>query len=96
VSIPGLLARLLNFGSVEIETAGEEPFTFDLVRDPNGVRAEISRRVDARRRQALQETAQRRRDELLEWFSVYDHIHESRKHKPPAPHEEEPQTHAGT
>jgi hypothetical protein len=95
--VPGFLARLLKFGSVVIETAGEEPFTFDLVRNPNGVRAEISRRVDARRRQRAQAEAIRRRDELLEWFSVYDHIHESRQHKPPPPQEEEEsQTHART
>jgi CRP-like cAMP-binding protein/membrane protein YdbS with pleckstrin-like domain len=96
VSVPGPLARFLGYGSVVIETAGEDPFTFDLVRDPNGVRAEISRRVDARRRQILQETAHRRRDELLEWFSVYDHIHESRQHRPPPSQEEESQTHAST
>ncbi|MBN1810383.1 MAG: cyclic nucleotide-binding domain-containing protein [Anaerolineae bacterium] len=96
VTVPGPLARLLRYGSVIIETAGEEPFTFDLAQDPNGVRAEISRRVNVRRRRILQETAHRRRDELLEWFSVYDHIHESRKHKPPPPQEEESQTHAST
>jgi CRP-like cAMP-binding protein/uncharacterized membrane protein YdbT with pleckstrin-like domain len=97
VSIPGPMARLLNYGSVKIETAGEEPFTFDLVQDPNGVRAEIARHVEACRKQKLQEEAQRRRDELLEWFSVYDHIHESKKHKPSLPQEEEEsQTHAHT
>jgi uncharacterized membrane protein YdbT with pleckstrin-like domain len=82
VSIPGLMARVLNYGSVEVETAGEESFTFDLVKDPNGVRAEISQRVEARRRQSVQEEAMRHRDELLEWFSVYDQIHQTRVHKP--------------
>jgi CRP-like cAMP-binding protein/uncharacterized membrane protein YdbT with pleckstrin-like domain len=82
VSIPGLLARILDYGSVEVETAGEEPFTFDLVKNPNGVRAEISQRVEARRKQGIQEEARRHRDELLEWFSVYDHIHQSSVHKP--------------
>lgn len=89
VSIPGFMARLLKYGSVEIETAGEEPFTFDLVQNPNGVRAEISRRVDARRQQQAQAAAMRRRDELLEWFSVYDRIQESRQPKPAPPQEEE-------
>ncbi len=97
VSIPGLLARLLNFGSVEVETAGEEPFTFDLVKDPNSVRAEIARRVEASRKKKQQEETKRRRDELLEWFSVYDNIHESKKHEPsPYQGEEESQTHAQT
>jgi CRP-like cAMP-binding protein len=97
VSIPGLLARLLNFGSVEVETAGEEPFTFDLVKDPNSVRAEIARRVEASRKRKQQQEARRRRDELLEWFSVYDNIHASKKHEPPPfQGEEESQTHAQT
>lgn len=90
VTIPGILARWLKYGSVVIETAGAEPFTFDLVEDPNGVRAEISRRVEARRRQLAQEEAIRHRDELLEWFSVYDQIHQTRVHKPePSPQEEQ-------
>jgi CRP-like cAMP-binding protein/membrane protein YdbS with pleckstrin-like domain len=98
VTVPGPLARLLRYGSVVIETAGEEPFTFNLVKNPNEVRAEISRRVDARRRQLLHETARQHRDELLEWFSVYDQIHQTRAHKPePSPQEEEEsQAHAGT
>jgi uncharacterized membrane protein YdbT with pleckstrin-like domain len=98
VSIPGLLARLLDYGSVEVETAGEEPFTFDLVKDPNGVRADVSRRVEARRKQRQREEARRRRDELLEWFSVYDDIHASKKHEPSPfqQEEEESQTHAHT
>jgi CRP-like cAMP-binding protein/membrane protein YdbS with pleckstrin-like domain len=97
VTVPGPLGRLLRYGSIVIETAGEDPFTFDLVKDPNNVRAEIARRVEARRRQLQQDVARQRRDELLEWFSVYDHIHQSRKHKstPPSSQEgEESQTHA--
>jgi CRP-like cAMP-binding protein len=91
MTVPGFLARLFKYGSVIIETAGAGAFTFDLVKDPAGVRAEISRRVEGRRRQLLRETAQRRRDELLEWFSVYDQIHHTMAHKaeqPPPPEEE--------
>jgi uncharacterized membrane protein YdbT with pleckstrin-like domain len=99
VTVPGPLGRLLRYGSVVIETAGEDPFTFDLVSKPNEVRAEIARRVEARRRQLQQDAARQHRDELLEWFSVYDHIHQSRRHQvtpPPSPEEEESQPHAHT
>jgi CRP-like cAMP-binding protein/membrane protein YdbS with pleckstrin-like domain len=97
VTVPGPLGRLLRYGSVVIETAGEDPFTFDTVSKPNEVRVEIARRVEARRRQLQQDAARQQRDELLEWFSVYDYIHESKKHEPPPfQAEEESQTHAQT
>jgi hypothetical protein len=47
LEIPGLLGKLLNYGSVTIETAGAGAFTFDYVKDPRGVQAEIFRRVEA-------------------------------------------------
>ena len=47
LEIPGFLAKLLNYGSVTVETAGVGAFTFDRVRDPRGVQAEIFRRVEA-------------------------------------------------
>jgi uncharacterized membrane protein YdbT with pleckstrin-like domain len=89
VQVPGFLARVLKFGSVFIETAGETAFTFEKVKDPAGVRAEISRRVEESRRQQRQETASRHRDELLEWFSVYDQIHQTETHKTTSPTSEE-------
>jgi hypothetical protein len=46
LEIPGILGKLLNYGSVTIETAGAEAFTFDYVKDPRGVQADISRRAD--------------------------------------------------
>jgi len=71
---PSFLARILNFGSVTIETAGIEPFTFDYVKDPGGVQAEIFRRTEAFRARQREQEADRRRSELLDWFSVYDQI----------------------
>jgi CRP/FNR family cyclic AMP-dependent transcriptional regulator len=81
LEIPGVLGKLLNFGSVTIETAGAAPFTFEFVKDPRGVQAEINHRVEAYQRRLRQQEAERRRAELLDWFSVYDQM---RPQKPPA------------
>jgi uncharacterized membrane protein YdbT with pleckstrin-like domain len=81
LEIPGILGKLFNYGSVTIETAGIEPFTFELVKDPRGVQAEINHRVEAYQRWLRQQEAERHRAELLDWFSVYDQI---RSQTPPA------------
>lgn len=77
LEIPGILGRLLNYGSVTIETAGVEAFAFDYVKDPRGVQAEIFRRVEAFQRRQRQEAAERHRAELLDWFTVYDQVRHS-------------------
>lgn len=77
LEIPGFLGKVLNYGSVKIETAGTEAFTFDFVKDPRGVQSEISRRSDAYERRKRQEDAERRRAELLDWFSMYDQVRRS-------------------
>jgi hypothetical protein len=74
LEIPGILGNLLNFGTVTIETAGAGAFTFDYVKDPRGVQAEIFRRVEVFQAKKRQEEAERRRTELLDWLSVYDQI----------------------
>jgi membrane protein YdbS with pleckstrin-like domain len=87
LEVPGFLGKLLNFGSVTIETAGAGAFTFDLVRNPRGVQAEIFRRVEAFQHQKRRETAERRRNELLDWFTAYDQIRNSTS---PAAHPQSP------
>jgi len=81
LEIPGFLSRVLNYGSVTIETAGAGAFTFDLVKDPRNVQAEIFRRVEAFQQRQRQQEAKRHRTELLDWFTVYDRIRHS---APPA------------
>jgi uncharacterized membrane protein YdbT with pleckstrin-like domain len=71
---PSFISRILNFGSVTIETAGIEPFTFDHVKDPGSVQAEIFRRTESFRVNQRQQESDRRRSELLDWFTVYDQI----------------------
>ncbi len=77
LEIPHFLAKLLNYGSVTIETAGAGAFTFDCVKDPRSVQAEIFRRMDAFQRQQSQAAAERHRNELLDWFAVYDQVRRS-------------------
>jgi hypothetical protein len=68
LEIPGLIGRILNFGSVTIE------FTFEYIHDPRAVQAEIFRRIEALKQRQHQQDAARRRVELMDWFSVYDQI----------------------
>jgi len=91
LEIPGIWGKLLNYGSVTIETAGTEPFTFAYVKDPRGVQTEISRRVEAFQSLLRQQEAERRRAELLDWFSVYDQIRSSTPpaDQSPSPHQQE-------
>jgi membrane protein YdbS with pleckstrin-like domain len=73
LEVHGVLGRLLDYGSVRIETAGGGgALVFSNVKNPRGVQAEIFRRVEAFQRRQRQEEAERRRTELLDWFSVYD------------------------
>ena len=85
LEIPGVLGKLLDYGSVRIETAGGEAFTFAYVKDPRSVQVEIFRRVEAFQRRQRQEEAERRRSELLDWFSVYDGLRQPRPTPTPSP-----------
>ena len=77
LEISGILGKLFNYGSVTVETAGGDAFTFDHVKDPRSVQAEIFRRVEAFQRQQHKEAAERHRAELLDWFTVYEQIRTS-------------------
>ena len=72
--VPSVVGRLLSYGSVTIETAGAGAFTFDFVKNPQAVQAEIFRRMETFTRREREKEAERRQDELLDWFSVYDQM----------------------
>jgi len=74
LTVPGLIGRVLGYGTVTIETAGAGPFTFDYVKNPESVQAEIFRRVESFDENERHKRARRRRDELLDWFTVYDQM----------------------
>ncbi len=77
LEIPGFWGRLLNYGSVTIETAGVQPFTFDQVHNPRGVQADIFRRVEAFQQRLRQQETERHQNELLDWFAAYDKMRRS-------------------
>jgi uncharacterized membrane protein YdbT with pleckstrin-like domain len=74
LEIPSFLGKLFNVGSVTIETAGAGAFTFTSVHDPRSVQADVFRSVEAFRKRREQEDSDHRKDELLDWFSVYDQM----------------------
>jgi uncharacterized membrane protein YdbT with pleckstrin-like domain len=72
--VPGLVGRLFGYGSVTIETAGAGAFTFDYVKNPEAVQTEIFRRMERFDEREREKRARRRRDEMLDWFTVYDRM----------------------
>jgi len=72
--VPGLIGRVLGYGSVTIETAGAGAFTFDYVKNPEAVQTEIFRRIESFEERERRRRTERRRDELLDWFTVYDQM----------------------
>jgi hypothetical protein len=77
LDVPSVLGRILRYGSVTIETAGAEAFTFDYVKNPNDVQAEIFRRMEAFQKRQSLTAAESHRRELLDWFAVYDQMRRS-------------------
>lgn len=73
--IPGPLARLLNYGTVIIQTAAEEG-TFDFVNVPRPrlVQQEIFRHLEAYRLQQEQEEALKQQAALRRALQIYDEI----------------------
>jgi len=93
LEVPGIMGKILNYGSVTIETAGVGPFTFEMVKDPRSVQAEIFRRMDVFQRLLQQQSAEQRRSELLDWFTVYSEIRDpnSTTNPPTSEHQQEDQ-----
>jgi hypothetical protein len=84
LTVPSVVGRLLGYGSVTIETAGAGAFTFDYVKNPRAVQNEIFRRMETFKRHEREKEAARRRDELLDWFSIYDQMRHSEAGQAPS------------
>lgn len=70
--MPGFINRFLDFGNVEVETAGRGGgFSFGSVPHPREVQAEIFRRVERARRAAAQSDHERREDDALSLLYRY-------------------------
>jgi len=75
VEIPTPFHYWLNFGNVQMETAGKEGIlTFNRVPGPREVAAEINRRIDAFRRGEELNAARKRAQELPDWFEMYNRL----------------------
>lgn len=73
--IPGILARLLNTGTVIVQTAARTgDLQFDWVYDPAGVQQEIFRRMERFHQRRREEEARQRQAELSDWFTVYHEV----------------------
>jgi CRP-like cAMP-binding protein/uncharacterized membrane protein YdbT with pleckstrin-like domain len=78
--IPGVIANLLDYGNVFIETAGREAvFTFSWVHEPRQVQQEVFARMDAFRERAQRLQKEQRANELLDWFATYAELSEQEK-----------------
>lgn len=69
---PNLISRILGFGHVWLETAGEiGRFTFDYVPHPQEVQSEVFQRVDAYRQRGEQRRRQTSQEAFLELLARY-------------------------
>lgn len=64
------IQKLLNYGTVLINV-GEAEFTFDNVYNPTMVQQEVFQRFQSRQQTVEEQKAQRERDQMAEWLSIY-------------------------
>jgi CRP-like cAMP-binding protein/membrane protein YdbS with pleckstrin-like domain len=73
--IPSIIARLLDYGHVQFETAGTQGrFELRHVRRPEAVQAAISNHQYAYRERLREIESKRRQQELLTWFTTYNDL----------------------
>ena len=73
--IPNLLAASLDFGDIQVETAGKEgQLVFYSIAHPRRVQRDITQRVEAERTRRLARERAERQEEMLDWFSAYDEL----------------------
>jgi uncharacterized membrane protein YdbT with pleckstrin-like domain len=74
-----IMGRILGYGDVFVETAAVMgDFELRMVHRPEQVQREIFSHMDEFEQRIKRQEVERRRMEMLEWFSVYDEIRESR------------------
>jgi len=74
--VPNIVARALNYGHVQFETAGTQgKFELKFVRRPEEVQSTISNRQHAYRQHQREIESNRRQQEMLTWFATYDDLH---------------------
>lgn len=84
--VPHLLAVLLNYGDVIVQTAGVEgSLDFLFVSNPRHVQAEVTRRLAAYRERKRQREFEERGKEIAGWFGAYHSLNSHSKSEPGAP-----------
>lgn len=70
--IPNFMASALDFGDIEVETAGKQGgLVFYSIHHPRHVMARVAAKVDAFREERLARDHEARQKELATWFSLY-------------------------
>jgi CRP-like cAMP-binding protein/uncharacterized membrane protein YdbT with pleckstrin-like domain len=79
LQIPNLLASVLGYGDVIVQTAGTEgTLDFLFVSNPRHVQAEVLRHVTAHRERERQEEFDKRWGGMAEWFEAYRQLTKSK------------------
>lgn len=74
-----LIAKVLNYGDVVVQTAGPGTFTFIHVPNPREVQREVFHRMEAFRRSLHDRDAAQLHGELGEWFGAYDKLRRAQR-----------------
>lgn len=82
----GLIGIMLNFGDVRVNV-GAEQLDFEGVFDPHMVQQDIVRAQEAFLGRRREREREQRRDEMVEWLSIYHDEMQSRQEKPPGQEE---------
>ncbi len=78
--IPGVFGQLLQYGHVTLETAGTMgKFELRYLRHPQRVQSEISKRQREYNQRQKKAEVERRREELLSWFAMYDTLRDEKR-----------------
>lgn len=73
--IPSIMARFLDYGHVQFETAGTQGgFELRYVRHPEAIQSAISNQQYAYRERLRELESKRRQQELLTWFTTYNDL----------------------
>jgi uncharacterized membrane protein YdbT with pleckstrin-like domain/CRP-like cAMP-binding protein len=84
MKIPSPIHLLLDYGTVIIQTAAEDgALIFSSVPNPRYVASEISQRIERLQRRIDDEQAQRRAEDLPDWFEMYNRMNASNQPQQP-------------
>lgn len=72
MKIPNLVAASLNYGDIEVDTAGRQgQLVFQSIHHPREVLKEVASRVEAYREERARIQRNQQEEDTLNWFSIY-------------------------